>query len=57
MTSKRKYENVQITVKKRWELSTGDRQNRSAATCTMDNRPKRMRTRQAERRFSMRDYE
>lgn len=57
MTAKHKYENVTIKVKKRWEMSTGDRQNRSAATCTMDNRPKRMRTRQAERNFIMRDYE
>ena len=57
MTAKHKYENVQIRVRKRWEMSTGDRQNRSAATCTMDNRPKRMRTRQAERNFSIRDYE
>jgi hypothetical protein len=57
MSSKHKYENVQIAVKKRWELSTGDRQNRSATTCTMDNRPKRLRTRSAQRRFSMRDYD
>jgi hypothetical protein len=57
MSSKHKYENVQIAVKKRWELSTGDRQNRSAATCTMDNRPKRLRTRSAQRRFAMRDYD
>ena len=57
MSSKHKYENVQIAVKKRWELSTGDRQNRSAATCTMDNRPKRLRTRLAQKRFSMRDYD
>jgi hypothetical protein len=57
MSSKHKYENVQIAVKKRWELSTGDRQNRSATSCTFDNRPKRLRTRSAQRRFSMRDYE
>jgi len=57
MTSKNKYDNVRITVKKRWELSTGDRQNRSAATCSFDSRQKRMRTRQAQKRFSMKDYE
>jgi hypothetical protein len=57
MTAKHKYENVQIEVKKRWQLATGDRQNRSAATCTMDNRPKRLRTRSAQRKFAMRDYE
>jgi hypothetical protein len=57
MSSKHKYENVQITVKKRWEVATGDRQNRSATSCTFDNRPKRMRTRSAQKRFSMRDYE
>ena len=57
MSSKHKYENVQISVKKRWELSTGDRQNRSATSCTFDNRPKRLRTRSAQKRFSMRDYE
>ena len=57
MSAKHKYENVQIKVKKRWELSRGHVQNRSADTCTIDNRPKRMRTRQAERRFIMKDYE
>jgi len=57
MTAKHKYDNVKITVKKRWELSTGDRQNRSATTCTIDNRPKRLRTRSAQRKFAMRDYE
>ena len=57
MSSKHKYENVQIAVKKRWKLSTGDRQNRSATSCTFDNRPKRLRTRSAQRKFAMRDYE
>lgn len=57
MTTKHKYENVQVRVKKRWELATGDRQNRSSATCTFDNRPKRIRTRSAQRKFAMRDYE
>jgi len=57
MSSKHKYENVQIAVKKRWELSTGDRQNRSATSCTFDNRPKRLRTRSARNKFVMRDYE
>jgi hypothetical protein len=57
MSSKHKYENIQITVKKRWELSTGDRQNRSAATCTMDNRPKRKRTRNDIDRQWRREYD
>jgi hypothetical protein len=56
MTAKHKYENVQIKVKKRWQISTGDRQNRSATTCTFDNRPKRVRTRQSQQNFIMRDY-
>lgn len=57
MSAKHKYENVQIKVKKHWELSRGHVQNRSAETCTIDNRPKRLRTRQAQQSFTMRDYE
>lgn len=57
MSKKDKYENVQVRVKKRWELSTGDRQNRSSVTCTFDNRPKRMRTRSAQRNFAIKDYD
>jgi hypothetical protein len=44
MTSRRKYENVKIKVKKRWEMPTGHREDRQATT--FDNRPKRQRTRQ-----------
>ena len=44
MTSRRKYENLKIKVKKRWELSTGHKEDRQDTT--MDNRPKRQRTRQ-----------
>jgi len=44
MTSRRKYENIQIKIKKRWELATGHREHRNTL---MDNRPRRMRTRNA----------
>ena len=44
MTSRRKYENIQIKVKKRWELSTGHKEHRNTL---MDSRPKRKRTRDA----------
>ena len=44
MTSRRKYENLKIKVKKRWELATGHKEDRQDTT--MDNRPKRQRTRQ-----------
>jgi len=52
-----KYGSIKSKSIKQWEHRTGDKQNRSAATCTMDNRPKRLRTRSALKRFSMRDYE
>lgn len=42
MTSRRKFENIQIKVRKRWELPTGHKEHRDT---TMDNRPKRQRTR------------
>ena len=57
MTAKHKYENVQITVKKKWELPTGHKENRCYNSCEMDNRPKRLRTRSARNKFAMRDYE
>ena len=57
MTAKHKYENVQITVKKRWEVPTGHKENKCYNSCTMDNRPKRLRTRSARNKFAMRDYE
>lgn len=57
MTAKHKYENVQINVKKKWQLPTGHKENRSYNSCTIDTRPKRMRTRQSERNFVMREYE
>lgn len=44
MTAKHKYENIQITVRKRWEVPTGHKENKSYNSCTIDNRPKRMRT-------------
>ena len=43
MTSLRKYDNIQIKVKKRWQLPTGHKEHRDTV---MDNRPKRRRTRQ-----------
>lgn len=42
MTSRHKYENIKIKVKKRWELATGHKEHRNTV---MDNRPKRQRTR------------
>lgn len=56
MTTKHKYENVQISVKKKWQLPTGHKENRSYNSCTIDTRPKRMRTRQAQKNFVMREY-
>ena len=44
MTSRHKYENIRIKVKKRWELPTGHKEHRNTL---MDNRPKRQRTRNA----------
>lgn len=44
MTSLRKYENIKIKVKKRWEIPTGHKEHRDTV---MDNRPKRLRTRNA----------
>jgi len=57
VTAKHKYENVQITVKKKWELPTGHKENRCYNSCAMDNQPKRLRTRSARNKFAMRDYE
>ena len=54
MTSRRKYENVKIKVKKRWELSTGHREHRNTV---MDNRIKRQRTRNDIDRTWRNDYD
>ena len=54
MTSRRKYENVKIKVKQRWELATGHREHRDTV---MDNRPKRERTRSAVDKTWRRDYD
>lgn len=43
MTSRRKYENVKIKVKKRWEVPTGHKEDRKVTT--FDHRPKRQRSR------------
>ena len=43
MTSRRKYENIKIKVKKSWQLPQGHREDRRDTT--FDNRPKRQRTR------------
>lgn len=44
MTTLRKYDNIKIKVKKRWELPTGHKEHKFTV---MDNRPKRQRTRKA----------
>jgi len=44
MTSRRKYDNILIKVKKHWEIPTGHKEHRDTV---MDNRPKRLRTRSA----------
>lgn len=57
MTAKHRYENIQISVKKKWKLPTGHKENKSYNSCTIDTRPKRMRTRQAKNNFVMKEYE
>jgi len=52
-----KYGKIKTTVKKKWQFATGDRQNRSAATCTFDSRTKRLRTRSAQKRASVKEYD
>lgn len=46
MSSKHKYENVMIRVKKQWEVRTGHH-NHICGSGSHDSRPKRMRTREA----------
>ena len=46
---------IKIKTKKPWELSTGHRENRGDTT--MDNRPKRMRTRQGVDRSWRQEYD
>jgi len=41
---KRKYETIKLNIRKPWEIPTGHKDHRCT---TMDNRPKRMRTRKA----------
>lgn len=45
MGSKSKYGTIKVKVIKPWQLPTGHREDR--AVTTMDNRPKRLRTRKA----------
>ena len=54
MTSLRKYENIKIKVKKRWQLPTGHREDRNTI---MDHRPKRMRTRKDIERSWKKEFE
>ena len=56
MTSRRKYENIKIKVKKFWELPQGHNNHRSGAG-VMDNRPKRERTRKDIERSWRKDYD
>lgn len=55
MTSRRKYENIKIKVKKHWQLPTGHREDRMDTT--IDSRPKRMRTRKDIERSWREEYE
>jgi hypothetical protein len=54
MTSRRKYENIQIKVKKRWQIPTGHKEHRDTI---MDHRPKRMRTRKDIERSWRKEFE
>ncbi len=54
MTSRHKYDNILIKVKKRWELSTGHKEHRNTL---MDNRPKRKRTRSTIDKAWRQDYD
>ncbi len=51
---RRKYGSLKIKVKQPWELSTGHKEHRDTL---MDNRPKRLRTRQDIDRSWRRDYD
>ena len=44
MGHKRKYDTIKLNIRKQWELPTGHKEFRDT---TMDNRPKRLRTRKA----------
>ena len=44
MASKRKYETIKLNTRKPWQVPTGHKEHRDT---TMDNRPKRLRTRKA----------
>ena len=55
MTSLRKYQNIKIKVKQRYQLPTGHKEDRGDTT--MDNRPKRMRTRKDIERSWREEYD
>jgi hypothetical protein len=55
MTSRRKYENIKIKTKKQWELPTGHKEDQQDTT--MDNRPRRLRTRRDIERQWQEEYE
>ena len=44
MGHKRKHETIKLNIRKAWQVPTGHKEHRDT---TMDNRPKRMRTRRA----------
>jgi hypothetical protein len=50
---RRNHNKIKVKVKKPWELSTGHKEHRDTV---MDNRPKRLRTRSAEKRRACEDY-
>ena len=53
MRPKRNHNKIKVKVKQPWELATGHREHRDTV---MDNRPKRLRTRSAEKRRACEDY-
>ena len=56
MSSRHKYENVKIKVRKQWEVARGHAEHISGSG-SHDSRPKRLRTRSNQQKFFMREYE
>ena len=56
MTSKNKYENVKIKVKKQWEVPRGHRQHISGSG-THSGGARRLRTRSSQQRFYLGEYQ
>lgn len=55
MTSRRKYENIKIKTKKQWDTPTGHKEDR--VDTSMDNRPRRLRTRKDIERQWQEEYD